>query len=45
MALNQARKYIGLVLEIRRKWFSNRLLDEWNELSNQVVSAKTIGNL
>ena len=28
--------------ELGRHWFSNRVVDEWNGLSNQVVSAKTI---
>ena len=28
--------------EMGRYWFSNTVADEWNGLSNQVVSAKTI---
>ena len=28
--------------EIGRHWFSNRVVDEWNGLSRQVVSARTI---
>ena len=27
---------------IGRNWFSNRVVDEWNRLGNQVVSAETI---
>ena len=30
--------------EIGRNWFSNRVVDEWNGLSNQVVGANTIGS-
>ena len=30
--------------QVGKKWFSNRVVDEWNGLSNQVVSAKTIGS-
>ena len=30
--------------EIRKNWFSNRVVDEWNGLSSQVVSGKTIEN-
>ena len=29
--------------EIRRNWFSNRMVDEWNGLNNNFVSAETIG--
>ena len=28
--------------EIGKNWFSNRVVDEWNALSGQVVSARTI---
>ena len=28
--------------EIGRQWFSNRVVNEWNGLSNQAVCAKTI---
>ena len=28
--------------EIRRNWFTNRVVDDWNRLSQQVVSAQTI---
>ena len=28
--------------DIGKNWFSNRVVDEWNGLSSQVVSAKTI---
>ena len=28
--------------EIERNWFSNRVVDEWNGLSNHIVSVKTI---
>ena len=28
--------------ELGRNWFSNRVVDEWNRLSSQVVGAKTI---
>ena len=30
--------------EMERKWFSNRVVDEWNRLSNRVVSAWTMGS-
>ena len=30
--------------EMGRKWFSNRVVDEWNRLSNRVVSAWTMGS-
>ena len=30
--------------EIGRNWFSNRVVDEWNGLSKQVVSAKSLGS-
>ena len=29
--------------EIGRNWFANRVVDEWNGLSKQVVSARTVG--
>ena len=29
--------------EIGKNWFTNRVVDEWNRLSNHVVSAKFIG--
>ena len=32
------RKEIGL------DWFTNRVVDDWNRVSHQVVSAKTIGS-
>ena len=28
--------------ELGKNWFANRVVDEWNRLSNQVVSAKTL---
>ena len=28
--------------ELGKNWFSNRVVDEWNRLSSQVVGAKTI---
>ena len=28
--------------EIGRNWFSNRVVDEWNGLNSQVISARTI---
>ena len=28
--------------EIGRNWFSNRIVDEWNGLSNNIVSAQTM---
>ena len=28
--------------EIGKNWFTNRVVDEWNKLSNHVVSAETI---
>lgn len=28
--------------EIRKKWFSNWVVDEWNVLTNQVICANTI---
>ena len=31
--------------EIRRNWFTNRVVDDWNKLSQQIVSAQTIGSL
>ena len=30
--------------EIGRNWFTNRMVDDWNRFSQQVVSAKTIGS-
>ena len=30
--------------EIGRNWFTNRVVDDWNRLSQQVVSAQTIGS-
>ena len=30
--------------EIGINWFMNRVVDDWNRLSQQVVSAKTIGS-
>ena len=30
--------------EIGRNWFTNRVVDDWNRLSHQVVSAQTIGS-
>ena len=31
--------------EIRRRWFSKRVVvDEWNGLSNHIVSAQTMGS-
>ena len=30
--------------EISRNWFTNRMVDDWNRLSQQVVSAQTIGS-
>ena len=27
-----------------RNWFLNRVVDEWNGLSNQVVSVKSLGS-
>ena len=30
--------------ETRRYWFSNRVVDEWKELSNHIVSAETMGS-
>ena len=32
------------IKEIGRNWFTNRVVDDWNRLSQQVVSAQTIGN-
>ena len=29
---------------IRRNWFSNRVVDEWNRLNNHIVSAQTLGS-
>ena len=31
--------------EIGRNWFTNRVVADWNRLSQQVVSAQTIGIL
>ena len=31
--------------EIGRNWFTNRVMDDWNRLIQQVVSAQTIGSL
>ena len=28
--------------EISKNWFTNRVVDDWNKLSQQVVSAQTI---
>ena len=30
--------------EMGRNWFTNMMVDDWNRLSQQVVSAKTIGS-
>ena len=30
--------------EIGRNWLTNRMVDDWNILSHQVVSAQTIGS-
>ena len=30
--------------EIGRNWFINRVVDDWNRLSQQVVSAQKIGS-
>ena len=27
-----------------KNWFSNRVVDEWNGLSNQVVSGESVGS-
>ena len=31
--------------EIGRNWFTNRVVDDWNRLSQQIVNAQTIGSL
>ena len=31
--------------EIGRNWFTNRVVDDWNTLSQQVVSAQNIGSI
>ena len=30
--------------EIGKNWFTNRVVDDWNRLNQQVVNAKTIGS-
>ena len=30
--------------EIGRNWFTNRMVNDWNRLSQQVASAQTIGS-
>ena len=30
--------------DIGRNWFTNRVVDDWNRLSDQVVSTQTIGS-
>ena len=30
--------------EIGRNWFTNRVANDWNRLSQQVISAQTIGS-
>ena len=30
--------------EIDRNWFTNTVVDDWNRLSDEVVSAQTIGS-
>ena len=30
--------------QIGRNWVTNRMVDDWNRLSQQIVSAKTIGS-
>ena len=35
---------LDLIKRIGRDWFTNRVVDDWNRLSQQVVSVQTIGN-
>ena len=37
-------EYYRFKKEIGRTWYSNRVVDEWKELSNQIVSGKSLGS-